>query len=173
MDEKKVCKKCLEEIKAGAVVCPHCTQLQGRAFENVRNVVFGLCLAGAIICLVYLLLSILFGSCRSSANYSANFGNLVEVVEPRIMPSDEEGSSKIVVLFWAKNHGKIDLDQIQFNAEFADANGTVFDVGSELKYGTVLNAGESMRMKLSFYRDFSSERYKSVSVKVSHATKAR
>jgi hypothetical protein len=169
MAENKICKTCYKEIDSRAKKCPYCHQVQG-----FWGWFFWPGLGFAIVMLmIYLPIAVWMQRLMGPGKRFAEYRNQIKISNPQITFSDSDKCGmKVVVLLTIANSSEVDWQDLQFNAIFSDANGVVFDADQDKKFAMALDAKDSSRIKISFPREFAKERYKSVEVKVTHATQA-
>jgi len=152
--------------------CPHCHEFQagcmasaGKAFMLLAIVFFAFA-AWQLVSLAFrkppIPLPIEEPLTRS------DYKGQVEVVEPRLAFRETGSCPQILVYCTAINTGKHGVRNLQYSAEFIDANGVMFDIDTDNQYATTVDANSSLPVKISFSRDFAKERYKDVKISVTH-----
>jgi hypothetical protein len=170
---KKTCKMCCMEIPKEARKCPFCEHFQNRLslvmYHPAFAVLFACLPLGAMLMFFATTSERIFDT---GENYEA-YKNQIVITDSQVAFGDTKSGPTVAVLGTIKNTSPVSWKEIQFHADFFDAQGKRTDVGEREEYGFRLPANGTSSFKVSFRREFPETNYAKHDVRVVAAKDAR
>lgn len=144
--ETKICKECLEEIKAEAKKCPKCQAYQSSVQRFMRSPTGG-SMVGIIIGLgfyVWFANSFLF---QDDSIYNPT--EILEVSDTSFHFKELDCGFKVSLIGTITNKSDGPLEKVVFDVEYYDSEGNTIDVINDKLYDLVIPANSSKKFKVS------------------------
>ena len=166
---QKTCKMCCMEIPKDARKCPHCHHFQNRLSMIMFHPAFAV--LGACIPLAGMLF--VFHTIFDQGENYQHYKDQIEITDSEIALGDTKSGATVAVIGTIRNKSPVPWKEIQFHAEFLDAQGKRTDVGEREDYNFRMPAGETSSFKVSFRREFPETNYVKHTVRVVAAKDVR
>jgi hypothetical protein len=166
---QKTCKMCCMEIPKDARKCPHCHHFQNRLSMILFHPAFAV--LGACIPLAGML--IVFSTIFDQGENYQHYKDQIEITDSEIALGETKSGATVAVIGTIRNKSPVPWKEIQFHAEFLDAQGRRTDVGEREDGSFYLPANGMSSFKVSFRREFPETNYVKHTVRVATAKDAR
>ena len=159
---------CCMEIPHAARKCPFCHHFQNRLSLVVYHPLFIVLLACIPLGGTLILTDIIF---NPGENYQT-YKDQIVITDSRIAFGDMKSGPTIAIMGMIKNTSPVSWKEIQFHADFFDAQGRHTDVGEKEDYSFFLPAKGTSSFKVSFRMEFPETNYVKHNVRVATAKDA-
>jgi hypothetical protein len=166
---KKTCKMCCMEIPKDARKCPFCEHFQNRLSMVMYNPAF----LGLFACIPLGAMLFVFTTIFDTGENYENYQNQIVITDSQMTFGDTKSGATIGVMGTIKNTSQVSWKEIQFHADFFDAQGKRTDVGEREDYSFRLPASGTSSFKVSFRREFPETNYVKHDVRVVAAKDSR
>lgn len=157
------------DIPMGARKCPHCHHFQNR----LSMVMFHPAFAVLIICIPLAIMPIVFGKIFDTGENYEGYKNQIVITDSQVAFGDTKSGATIAVMGTINNTSPVSWKEVQFHADFFNADGKRTDVGEREDSSFYLPANGTSSFKVSFRREFPETNYVKHDVRVITAKEAR
>jgi ribosomal protein L40E len=166
---KKTCRMCWMDIPKEARKCPYCHHFQNRLSMILYHPAFAVLFA----CLPMAAMLIVFATIFDRGENYEGYKDQIVIQDSQIVFGDTKSAATVAVLGMIKNTSPVPWKEIQFHADFLDAEGRRADVGEKEEYSLYLPPSATSSFKVSFRREFPETNYVKHTIRVVAAKDAR
>jgi hypothetical protein len=157
------------EIPKEARKCPFCQHFQNRLSMIMFHPAFAVLFA----CIPMVVLLAAFNTIFDRGEDYQRYKDQIEITGSEVAFGDTKSAATVGIIGTIKNTSPVSWQEIQFHADFFDAEGRRVDVGEQDDRSCYLSANGTTTFKVSFRREFRETNYVRHSIRVVTAKDAR
>jgi hypothetical protein len=165
---KKTCKMCCVEIPSESRKCPYCQHFQNR----LSLVIYHPASMVLVLCIPLVGMMILWDTIFDTGENYQTYQKQIVITDSRIAFGDIKSGPTVAIMGTIRNTSPVSWKDIQFHADFFDAQGRHTDVGEKEDYSFFLPAKGTSSFKVSFRMEFPETNYIKCNVRVATAKDA-